>query len=35
MARRNKERVDLVSAVLILQTYLEKRNNLLWYTQFI
>ena len=29
MARRNKERVDLVSAVLILQTYLEKRNNLL------
>jgi len=29
MARRNKERVDLVSAVLILQTYLEKKSNLL------
>ena len=29
MQRRNKERVDLVSAVLILQTYLEKRSNLL------
>jgi putative Holliday junction resolvase len=29
MARRNKERVDLVSAVLILQTFLEKRSNLL------